>query len=79
MQLTIYSLKGIQFDSDILSLNIKTTSGEITVMDNHLPLVTVLKKGTAVIGDTLGRQTNLDINSGYLEVEKGNRASILMD
>lgn len=56
----------------------KTTSGEITVLDHHLPLITVLAKGQLVIKDTTGKETVIPNDSGFFEVSEGNKASALI-
>ena len=78
MQLQIISLKGIQYDGEVKSLNAKTTSGEITVLDHHLPLITVLDKGRLVVKDSGGMATTIPNTSGFLEVKHGNRAVALI-
>ena len=77
MKLNIISLKGLEFDGEISSLNLKTTSGEITVLDNHRPLITQLVKGQAVVMKEDGGRLNFNIKSGFLEVSDANRATIL--
>ena len=79
MQLTIYSLKGIEFQGEAEALNVKTQSGEITVLDNHRPLITLLKKGTAKIIKRGGNVEKIDINSGFLEVQPGSLVDALID
>lgn len=78
MKLNIISLKGLEFDGEISSLNLKTTSGEITVLDNHSLLITALKKGEAVVMKEDGEKLNFSIESGFLEIGEGNRATILV-
>ncbi len=70
MKLTIYSLKGIEFQGEAEAFNVKTQSGEITVLDNHRPLITLLKKGTAKIINRDGSSVTKEINSGFLEVQQ---------
>ena len=77
MKLSVISLKGIQFDGETSSLNIKTTSGEITVLDHHRPLVTELKSGEAVIIKENGDKLSFKMESGFLEVGENNLATIL--
>lgn len=77
MKLSVISLSGIQFDGEVVLLNLKTTSGEITVLDNHRPLVTALKKGKATVIKEDGTKLNFDIESGFLEVSERNQATIL--
>ena len=76
--LQVISLKGVQYEGDIKSVNVKTTSGEITVLDHHLPLITVLTKGQLVVEDTNGKETVIHTESGFLEVKDGNQAVALI-
>ena len=78
MKLNIISLKGIEFEGEAVSVNVKTTSGEITVLDNHRPLLTALATGQAVIIKKDGEKLNFNINSGFFEVGEGNQASLLL-
>jgi len=78
MHLNIISLKGVQFEGEVLSFNLKTTSGEITVLNNHRPLITQLTRGSATIVKEDGNEFNLDINSGFLEVGDKNQATVLV-
>ncbi len=77
MKLNVISLKGLEFDGEVSSLNLKTTSGEITVLDNHRPLITALKKGEAVVIKKGGDKLSFNIESGFLEIGEDNRATIL--
>ena len=79
MKLHVTSLKGVEYEGDIKSFNIKTTSGEITILDHHLPLVTVLQKGTAHIIDTKDNKKDIAITSGFLEVSPTNTVNVLID
>ena len=77
MKLSIISLTGIEFDGEATSLNLKTTSGEITVLDNHRSLLTSLVSGRAVIIKKDGEKLYFDISSGFLEVGSGNQTTVL--
>lgn len=68
MKLQIISLKGVEFDGEISSLNLKTAAGEITVLDKHRPLMTTLVTGKAHIVKKDGERTTFNISSGFLEV-----------
>ena len=78
MKLQVVSLKGVEFEGEVSSVNLMTTSGEITVLDNHQPLITQLTKGQAIVTKKDGEALNLDIVSGFLEVGMENRVSILI-
>jgi len=75
----VISLKGIEYEGNITSLNIKTESGEITVLDHHRPLITILKKGTASIVGEKNEKKELEINSGFLEIDSRNHVNVLID
>ena len=77
MQLQVLSLKGVEYNGEIKSVNVRTTSGGITVMDHHLPLITVLN-GRLVVKDTAGNEKTIPAASGFLEVALGNKASALI-
>lgn len=79
MELKVISLKGVQYEGQVKSVNAKTTSGEITVMDHHLLLMTVLEKGRLVIKDTAGQSTTIPTASGFLEVGPHNTVKVLVD
>ena len=79
MKLLVYSLKGVEFEGKISSFNVKTRSGEITILNHHRPLVTLLEKGEAKIGLENGASKKLEINSGFLEMDDKNNLSVLMD
>ena len=78
MKLLVYTLKGIAFEGEITSLNAKTASGEITVLDHHRPLVTILKKGELKIVGKTGEQKTIPVAEGFLEVRPGNEASAIL-
>ncbi len=79
MKLSIYSLKKILYEGDAASVNCKTTSGEITILDHHRPLVSELTKGTMKITDTQKKEYFIPVVSGFLEVSSANRVKFIVD
>ncbi len=85
MKLSVYSLKKILFQGEAQLLNCKTISGEITVLDNHETLITVLAAGTVKIVEknpsaSSGlREHFFPINSGFLEVREGNEVRCIVE
>ena len=77
MLLKIYTLKGIEFAGPILSLNVMTEAGEITILDHHRSLVSILKKGEIKIVDETKQTKVIMVSSGFLEVCPGNLVNIL--
>ena len=79
MKLGVYSLKKVLFQGDAKSVNCNTRVGEITVLDNHEPLISILEKGTMTIVDAAGEKHYIPVNSGFLEVDSGSQAKILVE
>ncbi len=79
MKLTVYSLKKTLFEGEAKSVNCKTASGEITVLDHHRPLVTALVSGVMKIVPTSGEDQYFPIASGFLEVNASNQVKVLAD
>ena len=79
MYLKVVSLKGIEFEGQIKSLNIPTQNGEITVLDNHRPIISVLKPGLAIITKIDNEQKEVEISSGFLEVDNNNHLNVLIN
>ena len=84
MKLSIYSLKKVLFDGEANLLSCRTEMGEITILDNHTTLISVLTKGTARVvekpfGSAQGKEHFFEVNSGFLEVKKGSKVRCLID
>ncbi|KKP31845.1 MAG: hypothetical protein A2312_02140 [Candidatus Staskawiczbacteria bacterium RIFOXYB2_FULL_32_9] len=85
MKLSIYSLKKVLFQGSAQLLNCKTQLGEITVLDNHEPLITVLTKGTMKVvrlpmsNETAGKEEYFEIKSGFLEVRQDNEVRCIVE
>lgn len=76
MFLSIYTIEGVLFRGEIKSLRCKTSLGEITVLDNHIPIVTDLKPGPLYY--TCDKEVNqINLQGGILEVRPDNEAVIL--
>ena len=79
MKLSVYSLKNILFQGEASSLNCKTVMGEITVLDNHETLITVLSAGVVKIVDEKKKDVFFPIRSGFLEVKPGNEVRCIVE
>jgi F0F1-type ATP synthase epsilon subunit len=78
MMVRILSPQGMQFEGEAHSLNAKTLSGEITVLDHHHPLMTALTRGMVhVEGASVERE--IEIESGFLEVDGNNNVVMLIN
>jgi F-type H+-transporting ATPase subunit epsilon len=79
MQLGIYSLEKVLFHGDALSVNCNTKNGEITVLDHHEPLISILAKGVIKIVDTNHQEHYVQAHSGFLEINSRNEAKVLIE
>ncbi len=79
MQLSVYSLKKIHFEGEVVSVNLKTTTGEITILDHHRPLISELASGTMKIIDTEKKEHFVPVLNGFIEIDAENHAKIVID
>ena len=79
MKLNVYSLQKVLFRGDATAVNCRTTSGEITILDHHRQLISVLTKGILKITKKGDEDTYIPIRSGFLEVRSGNEAKFLVE
>lgn len=78
MFVSVYSLKKVLFEDEAALVNCQTEAGEITILDKHAPLVTVLKTGAIKIVDKAGKDHYFNESSGFLEVGSGNQAKLII-
>lgn len=79
MKLSIYSLQKVLFEGGAKSVNLKTTGGEITVLDHHRPLISMLAGGAITVLDNSDKTLYFEAKSGFIEVEQENSVRILVD
>ncbi len=69
-KLTIAKVNEQLFSGDALSVNVPGTEGEMTILANHEPLITMLKKGIITVRDGENAKT-FSIEKGLLETSNG--------
>lgn len=79
MQVGIYSLEKVLFHGQAREINCNTRSGEITILNHHRPLISILAKGTMKIVDEENKEHYIPVQSGFLEVNARNQAKILVE
>jgi len=75
--LVIASVAETRFDGAAVSVTLPGEAGELTVLPNHEPLVTTLKKGTIIVKTTIGEPKEFPVESGVLECS-GARVVVLL-
>jgi F-type H+-transporting ATPase subunit epsilon len=78
MLLKITTPKGIEFEGEADSLTVKTTSGEITILDHHVPIISILAPGTAHIRLSGSEAREVPVAGGFLEMNSENQLTMLL-
>ncbi len=76
MHVTIAKVDQNLFDGEADSLTVPGTDGEMTILPEHMPIVTTLKAGTITVHGTQGEQ-QFPIKGGVLEVRRDGATVIL--
>lgn len=76
MKLEVLTPRKIEFQDEVKSIVLPTLLGEISVLPQHTPLVSVLKPGRIKI-TTAEKEIILEIDGGILRVAE-NSATILL-
>lgn len=79
MKLSIHSLKNTLFDGVAESVTCPTLAGEITVLNHHIPLITIVDKGTIKIIDDQKKELYIEVSTGTLEVQENNQARLIVE
>lgn len=78
MRIVIAQVDEIFFDGEARSLTVPGSEGEMTVLPEHMPLITTLKQGTITVrGEEDSELKRLDISGGILEVH-GDGATVVL-
>jgi F-type H+-transporting ATPase subunit epsilon len=68
----------VVFREEILQLSVPTTTGEITVLPDHIPLVSILQPGVIELKKLDGSREIMAVSAGFIEVMK-DKVVILAD
>ena len=79
MFFTLYSFRGRKVFEDVFVVMVKTPTGEITVLDHHLPLITPVERGFVTVMKNGNEKEVIDISGGILEVRPGSDVTLLAD
>lgn len=79
MNIGVYSLQKVLFQGEASEVNCRTQGGEITILNHHRPLISILARGTMKIIDNDAKEHYIPVSSGFLEVRSGNEARFLIE
>jgi len=74
----IVTPEGVVYENEVAQATIPTMDGEITVLPNHIPLISILKTGELKFKDKDGDHA-IALAGGFLEVRGNNELVILAD
>lgn len=77
MHLVIAKVDQTLFSGDAQSLTVPAAGGEMTVLGEHMPLVTNLTRGTIVVREQNGNMQQFPIEGGVLEVRSDGATVVL--
>ena len=73
MRVNLYTAKNKLLDEVLSdSVHLPTLSGEITVLDNHNPIIGILREGEVSVHDKNNKVISLEIDKGYFEFSENN-------
>lgn len=78
IQLTIITQEKQLLDVVVDQITVMTTSGEITVLPNHIPLFTRLQTGELVYKQN-GQPHSVIVSGGFLDVSPDSKITVLAD
>lgn len=78
MKVSIYDIEEALFEGEAEKVIAKTTTGEITVLENHTPLISVLSQAPLRIIAKDGTETEVHVRSGILEVRPNDKVVVLV-
>ena len=68
IKLKIVTPEKILFEDIVSQVSVSTIMGEITILPNHIPLVSQLASGEIVIKTEQGREDLMAVSGGFIEV-----------
>lgn len=78
LKLKIVTPERVVYEAMVDSVTVPTTAGEITILKNHIPLVSNLLAGE--IRTKIGNEEHsLAVSTGFVEVRPGNEVVLLAD
>ena len=77
MKVAIYSLQDILFEGEAEKLIVSTPAGQMTVLDQHIALISSLTGPSLEVVDKKGEKNIIKLVSGFLEVRPESEVVIL--
>lgn len=69
---------GVIYHDQVEQVTVPTTSGEITILPKHIPIVSVLKAGELIVQKD-GHKMGLSVSGGIIEMQPDDKLFIMAD
>jgi F-type H+-transporting ATPase subunit epsilon len=79
MRVEIYSLQRILFEGEARSVNCKTALGEVTVLEKHKPLISMLEEGPVKVIPVEGGEHVFAVKGGFMQVNPEHAVRMLVE
>jgi F-type H+-transporting ATPase subunit epsilon len=76
MHLVIAKVDQVFFDGNVESVTVPGSQGEMTILGEHMPLITTLRPGTVTVRVD-GSEQSMQIDGGILEVNREGATVVL--
>lgn len=77
LRLTISRVDMPVFDGEVVSVTVPGTAGDMSLLTNHVAIISPLKAGSILIKREDGEEESISIDSGVLEMSN-NHATVLI-
>lgn len=77
MHIVIAKVDEVFFDGEAISMTVPGAEGEMTILGQHMPLITTLKEGIIIVRSVTGEVMEFPIKNGVLEVRRDGATVIL--
>lgn len=77
MHIVLAKVDEVYFDGEAHSLTVPGSEGEMTILGEHMPLVTTLKAGEIIVRMESGEEKKFPVDGGVLEVRHDGATVIL--
>ena len=70
LKLKIVSPERVEFDGEVTSVFVPGTLGNFEILIDHAPIISSLEKGVVEYVTDTGEKKTLNINGGFVEVQR---------
>lgn len=78
LHLKMFTPERTVYDADVSEITVPTKMGEISILPNHIPLVSVLESGEMRLKKD-GEEIPMALAGGFITIETGNQVHLLTD